>query len=124
LVAEVDHYTSTDARRAEHIISRRLAEDEFAAVLEATPDGWDATVAKLLFDVRNYEPIPRNSTASLASLVRISLLAQIEAVWWGHLPSYQSDTDVRDSADLVDLDSLGAAGQLSFRYRNQAVTLM
>jgi hypothetical protein len=124
LVAEVDHYTSTDARRAERIISRRLAEDEFAAVLEATPDGWDATVAKLLFDVRNYEPIARNSTASLAALVRISLLAQIEAVWWGHAPSYQNDTDVRDSADLVDLDSLGAEGELAFRYRHQAMTLM
>jgi hypothetical protein len=124
LVAEVEDYTSTDTRRAEHIISRRLAEDELAAVLDATPDGWDATVAKLLFDVRNYEPVARNSTASLAALVRISLLAQIEAVWWGRTPSYQSDADVRDSADLVDLDSLGAEGELTFRYRHQAMTLM
>jgi uncharacterized protein DUF5715 len=124
LVNEVGQCTSTDARCAEHILGRRLEEDEFATVLEATPDGWDATVAKLLFEVRNYEPIPRNATSSLASLVRISLLAQIDAVWWGRTPSYQSDFDVRDSADLVDLDSLGAQGRLAFRYRHQAMTLM
>src|SRR6266568_1633094 len=106
---------------------RRLSRapiDQFAAVLDATPDGWDATVAKLLFEVRNFEPSPRNSTGTLASLVRISLLAQIDAGWWGRAPSYQEDSDVRDAADLVDPDRLDEAGQLAFRYRQQAVTLV
>lgn len=124
LVTEIGHCTPDDGRCAEHILGRRLEDAEFVAVLGATPDGWDATVAKLLFDVRNFDPVPRNATTSLASLVRISLLAQIDAVWWGRTSSYATDRDVRDSADLVDLDSLDSDGQLGFRYRHQAVTLM
>ena len=97
LVTEIGHCTSSDAKCAEHILGKRLEEDELATVLEATPDGWDATVAKLLFEVRNYEPSPRNSTGSLAALVRISLLAQIDAMWWGRTPSFGKDADVRDA---------------------------
>lgn len=123
LVSEIGQAAAADARAAEHIAARRLGDEEFAAVLEATPDGWDATAARLLFDIRNYEPTPRNATSTLASLVRISLLAQIDAVWWGRTPTYLKDADVRDAADLVDLDELDAAGQLAFRYRHQAVKL-
>jgi hypothetical protein len=124
LVAEIGHCTSADTKSVEHILSRRLAEEqEFATVLEETPDGRDATAARLLFEVRNYEPSPHNSTSTIASLVRISMLAQIDAVWWGRTPGYQHDQDVRDAPDLVDLDDLEQAGRLRFRYRRQAVTL-
>ena len=124
LVNEIGHCTSSDAKCAEHILGKRLEEDDLATVLEATPDGWDATVAKLLFEVRNYEPSPRNSTGTLAALVRISLLAQIDAMWWGRTPSFGKDADVRDAPELVDLDELDDDGQLSFRYRHQAITLV
>jgi len=124
LVTEIGQAAPIDSKAAEHILGKRLSDDAFVTVLEATPDGWDATVARLLFDVRNYDPIPRNATCTLASLVRISLLAQIDAVWWGRLPSYLQDSDVRDATDLVDLDELEDDAQLSFRYRHQAVTLM
>jgi hypothetical protein len=124
LVAEVGEAAPADSRAAEHILASRLGEDEFATVLEETPDGWDATVARLLFEVRNYEPTPRNSTGTLAALVRISLLAQIEAVWWGREPGYQTDSDLSAATDLVDLDDLDADGQLAFSYRHQAVTLL
>ncbi len=123
LVAEIGQSAPADAKAAEHVLAKRLAEDEFAIVLEETPDGYDATVARLLFEVRNYEPTPRNATSTLASLVRISLLAQIDAVWWGRTPSYQTDADVREAIELVDLDELDEAGQVTFRYRHQAVTL-
>jgi hypothetical protein len=123
LVAEIGQAAQADARAAEHILAKRLGEDEFAIVLEETPDGWDATAAKLLFEVRNYEPSPRNATGTLSALVRISLLAQIEAVWWGRVPSYQTDSDLSAATELVDLDELDADGQLAFRYRHQAVTL-
>jgi Family of unknown function (DUF5715) len=123
LVSEIGQSAATDARAAEHIAAKRLGEEEFADILDATPDGWDATTAKLLFEIRNYEPTTRNATSTLAALVRISLLAQIDAVWWGRTPGYQQDEDVREAADLVDLDELDAAGQLTFRYRHQAVTL-
>ena len=124
LVSEIGQSAAADSKAAEHILGKRLGDDEFMTVLEATPDGWDATVARLLFDVRTYEPIPRNATCTLASLVRISLLAQIDAVWWGRTPGYQQDSDVRDATDLVDLDELDGDVELSFCYRHQAVTLM
>jgi hypothetical protein len=123
LVAEVAQAVPADTRHVERILSRRLDGDDFAAVLEATPDGRSVTVARLLFEVRNYEPTTLNATGTLASLVRISMLAQIEAVWWGRTPSYQSDSDVRDAAELVDLDEVGETGQLRFCYRHQATTL-
>jgi hypothetical protein len=124
LVAEVADCTSTDVLCAERVISRRVWDSDLAQVLEATPDGFDATVSKMLFEIRNYEPNPSNSIASLASLVRISLLAQIDAVWWGRSPMYETDEDVRQAPDLVDLDELDDAGKLLFRYRHQAVTLV
>jgi hypothetical protein len=124
LVAEVGECAPADARAAEHILANRLGEDEIATVLEETPDGWDATVARLLFEVRNYEPTPQNATTTLASLVRISLLSQIDAVWWGREPCYLTDSDLAAAMDLVDLDELNADKQLTFRYRHQAVTLL
>lgn len=124
LVSEVALAEPADTKSVERVLCKRLDEDEFAAVLEATPDGRNVTVAKLLFEVRNYEPTTQNATRTLASLVRISMLAQIEAVWWGRTPSYQSDSDVRDAAGLVDLDEVGETGQLKFCYRHQAITLV
>ena len=90
----------------------------------ATPAGLDRTAERLLSEVRNYKPSSRSSAASLARVVRISLLAQIDALWWGHCPAYQSDADLRRAADLLDLDPLRRAGQLAFRYRRQAVTVL
>ncbi len=124
LVLEIAQCGASDTEYAEHILSRRLSEEEFAVILTATPDGLDATAARLLFDVRNFEPTMRNSSSSIASLVRTDLLAQIEAVWWGRTRSYQQDSDVRQSAELIDLDQLDRAGRVHFRYRHQASTLV
>jgi hypothetical protein len=124
LVAEVGQCTQTDSSCAEHILERRLREDQFSDVLAATPDGQEATIARLMFEVRNSEPSPPNSVGSLAALVRIALLAQIDAVWWGREPCYVKDSDVLTSPDLIDLDELEQAGQLRFRYRHQADTLL
>ena len=124
LVTEVAQAAPSDTKTVERILCKRLEGDDFAAVLEATPDGRNVTVAKLLFDVRNYEPTTQNATGTLASLVRISMLAQIDAVWWGRTPSYQNDDEVRDAPELVDLDEVGETGQLRFCYRHQAMTLV
>jgi hypothetical protein len=124
LVTEVAQAGPTDTEYVERILRRRLDADDFAAVLEATPDGRNVTVARLLFEVRNYEPSTQNATGTLASLVRTSMLAQIEAVWWGRASSYQNDSDIRDAAELVDLDEVGETGQLRFCYRHQAMTLV
>jgi len=125
LIAEIENCDYDDAKCVEHVLGQRLDDEEFTTVLDATPDGWDTTVARLFFDVRNYEPIVRNATGgSLAALVRISLLAQIDAVWWGEARAYEEDSEVLDADDLVDLNELAACDELSFRYRNQATTLV
>jgi hypothetical protein len=109
---------------AERILTRRLSEPEFAMILSATPAGEDAAVRRVLREVRAYQPTARGSGGNLASIVRVALLAQIDVLWWGHLPQYQSDADVYGSADLLDLDGLRRDGKLLFRYRRQASTLL
>jgi len=124
LVNEIGHGTSPDGSWVEYILRRRLVDDDdIASVLDATPEGLDSAVARLLFEVRNYEPTPLNATSTIASLVRISLLAQIDAVWWGRKLAYETDTEIQDAEDLVDLDRMSDEGQLAFCYRHQATTL-
>jgi hypothetical protein len=124
LMAEIGQFGPDDSQPAEHMLARRLGEQQFSAVLEATPDGRDETIARLLFEIRTYQPGPRTSVSSLAALLRISMLAQIDMVWWGRDRGYQTDAELLDSAELVDLDELSATGQLRFRYRHQAETLL
>jgi hypothetical protein len=130
LVSELGQFGASDSQSAEHILHRRLDEKQFSAVLEATPDGREETIAKLLFEVRNWQPGPRgnpnsrSSNDSLAALVRISMLAQIDAMWWGRDPGYLTDAELLDCAELIDLDELSAAGQLRFSYRHQAETVL
>jgi Family of unknown function (DUF5715) len=109
---------------AERILTRRLSEPEFAMILSATPAGEDAAVRRVLREVRAYQPSARSSARNLAAMIRIALLAQIDVLWWGHLPPYQSDADVRGSAELLDLDGLRRDSMLLFNYRRQASTLV
>jgi hypothetical protein len=105
---------------AERILARRLAEPEITAVLAAIPGGIDAAVERILREARNYRQSARSSAGNLAGLIRIALLAQIDVLWWGHLPAYQADAHVHASTDLVDLRRLRRDGMLYFRYRLQA----
>jgi len=123
LTAEIAECTQDDGRYAEHILTRRIDERPFSDVLSGVPEGREAATSKLLFDVRNYQPSPR-SAASIAALVRISMLTHIDALWWGHCLGYETDDDVYDSMQLVDLDELALGGELSFSYRHQAATLL
>jgi hypothetical protein len=124
LVAEIGRNAGSEARLAEQILTRRLDEEPLAAVLSATPYGSAETTTRLLRDIRDYRPNPCSSAGSLARFVRISMLAQIDVVWWGHIRNYLTDADLCDAPDLVDLDALESAGQLRFRYRHQASTLL
>lgn len=124
LTAEIGRTAGSEPRLAEQILSKRLDEDPIAALLSATPQGRDDASARLLVEVRDYRPNPCSSAGSLAGLVRISMLAQIDVLWWGHSRSYLTDSDLRDATDLVDLDALEPTGQLRFRYRHQAATLL
>jgi hypothetical protein len=109
---------------AERILARRLPEPEFAMVLSAMPSGPDAAIQRVLREIRIYRQGAQNLVGNLAAMVGIALLAQIDVLWWGHLPAYQSDSDVLDAAELLDLDALRRDGLLLFRYRRQASSLL
>jgi hypothetical protein len=109
---------------AERILARRLPEPEFAIVLSAMPSGPDAAIQRVLREVRTYQQSTRSSAVNLAAMVRIALLAQIDVLWWGHLPPYQTDADVLGAGDLLDLDVLRRDRMLLFRYRRQASSLV
>ncbi len=123
LVAQVRLCGPDDTSAAERIVARRVADEPLAAFLSATPAGRDAAIAQLLFEIRNYERGPRNLAASVAGQVRIAMLTQIDAIWWGRAPGYRTDSELLGAAELVDLDELEAEGVLRFCYRNQATTL-
>jgi hypothetical protein len=109
---------------AERILARRLPEPAFAAILSATLPGPDAAIQRVLREVRTYQHSDRSSAGSLAAMIRIALLAQIDVLWWGHLPAYRADGDVLGSPDLLDLDALRRGDMLLFRYRRQTSTLL
>jgi hypothetical protein len=123
LIAEVKQCDLTDGRRAEGILAKRLDSGPFSDVLSGGPEGRDGAIARMCFDVRNFDPGSRTSR-SMVALIRISLLAQIDSLWWGHTPAYLTDADVLDAYGLVDLDEMYRAGELRFSYRHQAATLL
>ena len=116
LVADIG--TPIAASHAELILTERLTEPEFADLLAATPDGIDQTMGRLLAEVEDFQPNHRSSAADLGVLIRICLLAQIDATWWGAATTYHTDLDVLSSGDLVDLGML----KTGFRYRRQPTT--
>jgi hypothetical protein len=114
----------SNQRLAGRVLSRRLADPDIAAVLKQTPNGSAGALERLLLEVRNYRPSARSSATSLGSLIRISLLAQIDALWWGQTPAYRTDADVLNATELLDLDALRQGALLRFRYRHQAASLV
>jgi hypothetical protein len=109
---------------AARFLSGRLAVPDIAAVLVHTPQGVAGALERLLLEVRSYRPSARSSATSLAALIRISLLAQIDAMWWGRQAAYPTDDAVLDATDLLDLDALRQGGLLRFQYRHQAASLV
>ncbi len=125
LLAEVaGRGVAHDAAAAGAVLTQRIGDPEFAAVLSATPSGLAGSVFQLAAEVRSYRPSARSSATDLLGLIRIYLLAQIDAMWWGHERMYATEAEVLGSADLVDLEPLRRGGQLGFRYRRQAEALL
>jgi len=123
LIEIAGHTGPEDLPKAERVLTERLAEAEFAAVLAASPEGRSAAVDRLLREVRRYQPLARNCAADLTAHIRIHLLALIDVMWWGSTRAFVTDSDLLHSADLVDLETLRRHGELHFRYRRQARTL-
>jgi hypothetical protein len=109
---------------AERILARRLAEPEFATVLSVTPSGYEAARQRILREVRSHRQLSVNSAEGVVAMVRITLLTQIDVLWWGHVPAYKSDADVLASEDLLNLDGLRRGGMVTFHYRHQATNVV
>jgi hypothetical protein len=124
LVESFERSGAADSPRvAARILSRRLAYTDIAAVVERTPQGSAGLLERLLAEVRGYRPGSRHIATSLTGLLRISMLAQIDVLWWGREQPYPGDADVLSATDLVDLDALRQGGLLRFRYRRQPGSL-
>jgi hypothetical protein len=104
---------------SEAVLTRRLTEPQFDAVLSATPAGADATVDRLLRRVGEH----RSNNAERMRLLRILLLSQVDVAWWGAVEPYRNDSHVRSAPELVDLAGLRREGRLVFRYRMQPTNL-
>ena len=89
---------------AERLLNRRLREPVFAAVFSALPKGPDAAIRRVIDEVRGYRASACSSAENLPAMIRIALLAQIDLLWWGHLPEYQTDAHVFGARQLLHLD--------------------
>jgi hypothetical protein len=123
LIEIAAHTGPEDLAKAEKVLTERLADAEFAAVLAASPEGRPAAAGRLLREVRHYQPGARNCAADLVAHIRIHLSALIDVMWWGSARAFVTDQDLLHSAELADLEPLRRAGELHFRYRRQARTL-
>jgi hypothetical protein len=109
---------------AERLLARRLQEPAFATVLSAVPRGHQAAVRRVLNEIRTYRQSACSSARDLPAMIRIALLAQIDLLWWGHLPDFTADADVFAARELLHLEPLRQDHMLLFRYRLQTTTLM
>ena len=117
------HPRPSDLAAVEGLIARRLDQPEFAVVLSRLEGGVDVVAARLVHEIRSYQPSVRSSARDLPAFVRIFLLSQVDSIWWARTVPFGSDVEVLCSAELVDLGPLRSAGMLRFRYRAQPAGL-
>jgi hypothetical protein len=114
---------SPDSSAVEGVVARRIGQPEITAVLSYLDGGADAAAARLIRELRNYQPDARSSASDLPTFIRILLLSQIDSAWWGGTTPFTSDADVLSSTELVDLSPLRSAKVLEFQYRAQPAGL-
>jgi hypothetical protein len=124
LVAEAgSHPRPSDQPIVERLVAKRLGQPEFTAVLSYLDGGADGTAGRLTREIRDYEVGARSSASDLPTFIRILLLSQIDSVWCSETTPFNSDTDVLDSTELLDLNPLRSAKVLEFKYRAQPAGL-
>jgi len=117
------HPRASELSAVEELVSRRLAQSEFGAVLSHL-NGWgDAATGSLIREIRDYRANERGSLTDFTTFIRILLLSQIDSVWWSGTIPFTSDVDVLCSAELVNLGPLKSAKVLEFQYRAQPAGL-
>ena len=124
LVEEASSYPRpSDLPIVEGLVAKRLGQPEITAVLSYLDGGADAAAARLIRELRGYQPNARSSASDLPTFIRILLLSQIDSVWWSGTTPFTSDADVLTSTELVDLRPLRSAKVLEFQYRAQPAGL-
>ena len=113
------HPGSSGLPAAERLVARRLGQPEFTSVLSRLDGGVDAAAARLISEIRNYQPSVRSSASDLPALVRIFLLSQIDSAWWRGTAPFVSHADVLCSAELVDLQPRGGGRREPDRQRTR-----
>jgi len=101
--------------KAELVLASFLAGPE-ATGLGLDPDAVGPTVLNAVRSAlvgRSHNPPPVDPRA----IVRIHLLSQIDARWWGDRPSYRTGRDLLAAPELVGPTD---RGPVAFRYRQQA----
>lgn len=117
------HSRPSDLLTAEGLVAKRVGQPEFTAMFSRLDGGVDAVAARLIREIRNYQPGVRSSASDLPTYIRISLLSLIDSVWWRKTAPFISDIDVLRSTELVDLRPLKSAKMLQFRYHTQPTGL-
>jgi Family of unknown function (DUF5715) len=114
---------SSDPLAVGAFAAERLMQPEFSSVLSHTDGGAGAVAVRLIDETRGYQPSVRSSARDFPAFIRIFLLSQIDALWWGRTAPFVSDHDVLHSGELVDLAPLRSARVLQFQYRRQPAGL-
>lgn len=115
-----DRVGNRDVTRASAAVA---ADDVMIEVLRHDPHGVDHALAQLDAELDAVAPNGRSTADDARSMTRVFLLHQIDVLWWGTAPAYETSADVESASDLVDLDALRRTGRLHFSYRKQANTL-
>jgi hypothetical protein len=124
LVEEASSYPRpSDLPIVERLVAKRLGQPELTAVLSYLDGGADGAAGRLTHEIRNYELGARSSASDLPTFIRILLLSQIDSAWCSETIPFNSDTDVLDSTELLDLNPLRSAKVLEFKYRAQPAGL-
>ena len=113
----------SDLPIVERLVAKRLGQPEFIAVLSYLDGGADGAAGRLSHEIRAYELGTRSSASDLLTFIRILLLSQIDSAWCSETIPFNSDTDVLDSTELLDLNPLRSAKVLEFKYRAQPAGL-
>jgi len=121
LVGEIELKSATgDLSEIEALVADRLAAPSFRPVLECVGGRTGGAVERLMDEVRRYRPSTRSSASDLPSLVRITLLSQIDTAWWPGATTFDTDHQVHTSPELVSLEILRRRRLLRFDYRVQS----
>ena len=113
------HPRPSDLPIVERIVAKRLGQPEFTAVLSYLGGGVDGAADRLSREIRDYEVGTRSSASDLPTFIRILMLSQIDSAWCSETIPFNSDTDVLESTELLDLNPLRSAKVLEFEYRAQ-----